>query len=117
MDLHGLTPVPAGDGPFVTAPVHTLLIATDTAQAAAPWSGAEPTQIATSGRELAELGTADLQEGPMIDVLVRAATGTAADVQLVPGETESAPQTGAGAVLRHADAPGSGAAGQPAADL
>lgn len=87
------------------AQVQTLLITTDTEQAATLWFGPEPTQIATSGSELVQLGVADPQEGPMIDVLIRAALGTAADVQLVPGETESAPQMGVGAILRYADAP------------
>ena len=39
----------------------------------------------------------------MIDVLIRAALGTAADVQLVPHELATAPQGGVGAVLRYAD--------------
>ena len=48
----------------------------------------------------------------MVDVLIRAAIGTAADVQLVPGEMASAPDMGVGAVLRYADSLGTTAAQQ-----
>ncbi|MCW2776670.1 MAG: hypothetical protein JWN17_395 [Frankiales bacterium] len=94
------------------AQVETLLITTDTEQGATLWFGPDPTQLATSGRELVELGVADPQEGPMIDVLIRAALGTAADVQLVPGEMPTAPAMGIGATLRYADSVGTAAAAQ-----
>jgi hypothetical protein len=42
--------------------------------------------------------------GPIVDVLLRAAIGTGADVQLVAHELDQAPHGGAGALLRYADA-------------
>ena len=89
------------------AQVETLLITTDTEQDATLWFGPEPTQVAATAGELTDLGVASPQEGPLVDVLLRAAIGTGADVQLVPGELETAPQMGLGATLRYADsAPG-----------
>jgi hypothetical protein len=93
------------------AQVQTLLLTTDTPQGTL-WFGPEPTDIAGTGRELTELGVADPQEGPLVDVLIRAAVGTGADVQLVPGEMAQAPDMGLGAVLRYADSLGTNAAAQ-----
>lgn len=86
------------------AQVQTLLVTTDAAAYSTLFFGPEPTQLATRAAELAALGVDDPQEGPMIDVLIRAALGTAADVQLVPHELATAPAGGVGAVLRYADA-------------
>ncbi len=100
------------------AQVETLLVATDAPGYSTLFFGPEPTQLGTSAADLSALGVDDPQEGPMIDVLVRAALGTAADVQLVPHEMTTAPQGGVGAVLRYADAPastGSEATGSEAA--
>ncbi|MDP9436503.1 MAG: hypothetical protein M3P93_15450 [Actinomycetota bacterium] len=94
------------------AQVETLLITTDTEEHGTLWFGPEPSVIATTGRELIELGVEDPKEGPLVDVLIRAAVGTGAGVQLVPGEMEQAPQAGVGAVLRYADSLGSEAAAQ-----
>lgn len=94
------------------AQVETLLITTDTEQGATLFFGPEPTQLGTTAQELADLGVTSPQEGPMVDVLIRAAIGTSADVQLVPGEMETAPAMGVGAVLRYADSIGTNAAGQ-----
>ncbi len=78
------------------------------AQASLPTStllfGPDPTQLGFTPEDLGALGVDDPQEGPVVDVLVRAALGTAADVQVVPHEMPSAPQAGVGAVLRYADA-------------
>ncbi len=65
--------------------------------------GPDPTAIGTRREELAALGVDDPQEGPLVDVLIRAALGTAADVQVVPAELDTAPDGGVGAVLRYAD--------------
>jgi hypothetical protein len=93
------------------AQVETLLITTDTPHGTL-WFGPEPTDIATTDRELTELGVTDPKEGPLVDVLLRAAVGTGADVQLVPGEMPQSPDMGLGAVLRYADSLGSSAAAQ-----
>jgi stalled ribosome rescue protein Dom34 len=52
---------------------------------------------------VAALGVDDPQEGPAVDVLVRAAVATGAQVHVVPHEPSTAPQGGVGAVLRYAD--------------
>lgn len=94
------------------AQVETLLVTTDTEAGATLWFGPEPTQVAATGRELVELGVADPKEGPLLDVLLRAALGTGADVQLVPGEMPTAPDMGLGATLRYADSTGTAAGSQ-----
>ena len=48
----------------------------------------------------------------MIDVLIRAALGTGAQVQLVPHELATAPRGGVGATLRYADPVGTVSAAQ-----
>jgi peptide subunit release factor 1 (eRF1) len=98
------------------AQVETLLLTTDAAAYSTLLFGPEPTQIGTTVDELSTLGVDDPQEGPMIDVLIRAALGTAAQVQLVPDELATAPRGGVGAVLRYADSVGTAAAGQTSTD-
>ncbi len=94
------------------AQVETLLVTTGAPEGAPLFYGPDPTSLATRASELSDLGVAEPQEGPMIDVLIRAALGTAADVQLVPHELGTAPQGGVGAVLRYADALGTAAEAQ-----
>jgi phosphoglycolate phosphatase-like HAD superfamily hydrolase len=94
------------------AQVETLLVTTDTEPGATLWFGPEPTQVAATGRELTELGVDSPKEGPLLDVLLRAAVGTGADVQLVPGEMPTAPDMGIGATLRYADSIGTTAGSQ-----
>ena len=115
--------LPAAVEALRKAQVQTLLVTTAVASGApdpdAPEQGAaahaslptptllfgpDPTQLGLTREDLAALGVDDPQEGPVVDVLVRAALGTAADVQVVPHEMPSAPQAGVGAVLRYADA-------------
>jgi len=86
------------------AQVETLLVTTDAPGYSMLLFGPEPAMVATRAEELVALGVQDPQEGPMVDVLIRAAIGTAADVQLVPHELSTAPRGGVGAVLRYADA-------------
>jgi hypothetical protein len=66
------------------------------------WFGPEPTMLATSRQALDALGVDDLREGPLVDVLLRAALGTSAEVRLVPPAADGAPTEGVGAVLRWA---------------
>ena len=93
-------------GALRKAQVETLLVATDAPGYSTLFFGPEPTHLATAVADLTALGIDDPQEGPMIDVLLRAALGTAAGVQLVPHELATAPRGGVGAVLRYADAAG-----------
>ena len=48
------------------------------------WFGAEPVPVATSRQALTDLGGTEPQEGPAVDVLVRAALGTGAGLRVVP---------------------------------
>ncbi len=89
------------------AQVETLLVTTDAAAYSTLFFGPDPTQLGTRREDLAALGVDDPQEGPMLDVLLRAALGTAADVQVVPHEMPTAPDGGVGALLRYADSLGS----------
>lgn len=86
------------------AQVQTLLVATDAPDYSSLFYGHEAGQLGTTEQELRDLGVEDPLEGPMVDVLLRAALGSGADVQLVPHEMGTAPQGGVGALLRYADA-------------
>jgi hypothetical protein len=99
-------------GALRKAQVQTLLITTDAAAYSTLFFGPDPSMVATRAEDLTALGVDNPQEGPMLDVLIRAALGTAADVQLVPHELATAPTGGVGAVLRYADSLGSTAADQ-----
>lgn len=88
------------------AQVATLLLTTDPDQHSTLWFGAEPAQLGTSRADVEDLGATTATEGPMIPVLLRAALATGADVQLVPHQSEQAPQSGVGAILRYADSGG-----------
>jgi peptide subunit release factor 1 (eRF1) len=46
--------------------------------------GSDPVPVATSSSALLDLGGDDPQEGPAVDVLIRAALGTGATVRIVP---------------------------------
>jgi hypothetical protein len=66
------------------------------------WYGPEPTMLATSRQALEGLGIDEIEQGPLVDVMLRAALGTSADVRLVPADAEGRPTEGVGAVLRWA---------------
>lgn len=85
------------------AQVQTLLLTTDPDQHSTLWFGDEPTQLGTTADEVTSLGSTKTVEGPMLAVLLRAALGTGAYVQVVPHQSESAPFSGIGALLRYAD--------------
>jgi hypothetical protein len=85
------------------AQVQTLLITTAADQDATLFFGPDPSQLAMTASELVDLGVDAPQSGPAVDVLLRAAVGTGADVEVVPHEMEQSPRGGVGAVLRYAD--------------
>jgi hypothetical protein len=88
------------------AQVESLLVTTELTGADAGrtlFYGSEPTSVGTSREDLAGLGEQTVQEGPAVDVLVRSAVATGAQVHLVPHEPSTAPNGGVGAVLRYAD--------------
>jgi hypothetical protein len=96
-----------GVGPVVSAlqkaQVQTLLVTTDAPQEGVLWFGPEPAQVGNTAEELKAIGVPMPSSGPVVDVLLRAAIGTGADVSLVPHEIEQAPHGGVGALLRYAD--------------
>jgi hypothetical protein len=63
----------------------------------------DPAVIGTTADEVASLGVTGARQGPAVDVLVRAAVATGAQVHLVPHEPSTAPNGGVGAVLRYSD--------------
>jgi len=89
------------------AQVATLLIHDDPDDDRTLWFGDDPSLVALHRNDLD--GVADhVEEGRVADVLVRAATGTGADVVIVPASSGTGiPNEGCGAILRYADA-GSG---------
>ena len=86
------------------AQVQTLLVTTDVDPAATLWFGPEPTMLGLTRDEVVGLGADKPTQGPLVEVLLRAAAATGADVQLVPHQPEQAPRGGVGAILRYADA-------------
>jgi hypothetical protein len=74
------------------------------------WSD-EPTVLGLSADEVTGLGAGRAEPGPAVDVLVRAAVATGAQVFVVPHEPDTAPNGGVGAVLRYADDDGAAARG------
>ncbi|HWG93051.1 MAG TPA: Vms1/Ankzf1 family peptidyl-tRNA hydrolase [Mycobacteriales bacterium] len=89
------------------AQVESLLLTTELTRAGQDgpvlfWSE-EPTVLGLTADEVTGLGAASASEGPAVDVLVRAAVATGAQVFVVPHEPATAPNGGVGAVLRYAD--------------
>jgi hypothetical protein len=88
------------------AQVQSLLLTTEltgTADGPTLFYAAEPTVLGLTADEVTGLGAQQAHEGPAVDVLVRAAVATGAQVHLVPHEPTTAPNGGVGAVLRYAD--------------
>ena len=85
------------------AQVATLILTTDADTHSTLWFGEQPSQLGTSRADVEALGATAATEGPLVGVLLRAALATGADVQLVPHQSEQAPQSGLGALLRYAD--------------
>ncbi|HEV2895568.1 MAG TPA: hypothetical protein VG411_17600, partial [Actinomycetota bacterium] len=66
------------------------------------WFGPAPTDVAADQGTLADLGVAEPVEGRLVDVAVRAALGTGADVRVLDPGDEAGPAEGVGALLRFA---------------
>jgi hypothetical protein len=101
----------AADGPAETvaalrmAQVGTLLLSDLLHEDDAAYFGPEPTHLALNPEELRDMGVGDPRRGSLVDVLVRAALGTDAQIRLVPGDTEDSPKEGVGALLRYSNEP------------
>jgi hypothetical protein len=85
------------------AQVQTLVLTTDADTHSTLWFGEDPSQLGTSRADVEALGATSPTEGPLLGVLLRAALATGADVQVVPHQSEQAPQSGLGALLRYTD--------------
>lgn len=100
----------AADGPEATvaalrmAQVETLLVGDSVDEERGAFFGPDPTLLALVRQELVDLGVGEPQTAPMVDVLLRAVVGTAADVRRVPDDNGVTPALGVGALLRFATA-------------
>jgi hypothetical protein len=80
----------AVDGPEETvealqkANVHTLLVHDDPADGRTAWFGADPTHLALDEATVRAMGAEHPHPGRLIDVCLRAAYGTSAEVRVVP---------------------------------
>jgi phosphoglycolate phosphatase-like HAD superfamily hydrolase len=95
--------VPAVVDALRKAQVQTLLVTTAADQSAQLFFGEDPSQLGLTRDEVTALGATTVEQGPLVSVLLRAALATGADVQLVPHQSEQAPEGGVGAILRYAD--------------
>lgn len=82
--------------------VQTLLLTTDPDEHSTLWFGEQPLTLGTSREDVITLGAREPAQGPLLAVLLRAALATGADVQVVPHQSEQAPFSGLGALLRYA---------------
>jgi hypothetical protein len=84
------------------AQVGTLILTDTRSPGRTAWFGPDPTHLALTEHELRDLGVETPLEGPLDEILVRAALGTGADVKVVAGGVEQAPADGVGGILRYA---------------
>lgn len=87
------------------AQVGTLLLSDLLHEDDPAYFGPDPTHLALDPAELRDLGVGDPRRACLVDVLLRAALGTDAQIRLVPGDTEDSPQEGVGALLRYSNEP------------
>ncbi len=83
------------------AQVGTLLLTEAMKEELAVYYGPEAVQLALSADELSAMGAERSERGELVDVLVRAALATGADVRILPPDTENSPSEGVGALLRY----------------
>ena len=78
--------------------VEVLLVHADPDDQRTAWFGADPVPVSLDPGELKDLGVDSPTEGPLVDVLIRAAAGTGATVRMIP---HAGPvQDNTGAILR-----------------
>ena len=84
------------------AQVDTLLVNPDSVSGSAWFALSDLTQSALKRSSLADMGLDDVEEAPLVDVLVRGALGTGAGVRIVPSlGDEQLPSEGVGGILRY----------------
>lgn len=81
--------------------VETLLVHDDPADERTAWFWSEAGQVAASATGLAGGDEAAATEGRLVDVALRGAFATGADVRIVPRHGRGAPEDGIGAMLRY----------------
>ena len=97
----------AADGPADTlaalskSQVEVLLVHADPDDGRTAWFGRDAIPVAERATDLTDLGVPDAQNGPLVDVAVRAALGTGAGIRMIPGA--GGPTGGIGAILRWRD--------------
>jgi len=97
----------AADGPTDTltalskSQVEVLLVHADPDDTRTAWFGREAIPVAERSTDLTDLAVADAQDGPLVDVALRAALGTGAGIRIIPGA--GGPTGGIGAILRWRD--------------
>lgn len=87
------------------AQVGTLLLSDLLHEEDPAYFGPDPSHLALEPEALRDLGVGDPRRASLIDVLLRAAIGTDAQIRLVPGDTEDSPKEGVGALLRYSNEP------------
>jgi hypothetical protein len=97
----------AADGPADTlaalskSQVEVLLVHADPDDTRTAWFGREAIPVAERSTDLTDLDVPDAQDGPLVDVALRAALGTGAGIRMIPGA--GGPDDGIGAILRWRD--------------
>jgi hypothetical protein len=97
----------AADGPADTlaslskSQVEVLLVHADPDDSRTAWFGRDAIPVAERATDLTDLGIPDAQDGPLVDIAVRAALGTGAGIRMIPGA--GGPTGGIGAILRWRD--------------
>jgi peptide subunit release factor 1 (eRF1) len=82
--------------------VETLLLSSGSGAGPAWFSASDLTQVASTKATLTGVGLDDLQETPLVDVLLRAALGTGAGIRILPAlPQDELPAQGVGAILRY----------------
>ncbi|MGW2310959.1 baeRF2 domain-containing protein [Actinomadura luteofluorescens] len=82
--------------------VDTLLVADDPADRRTAWFGPAPTQVSDRRTSLAETGADPVEHGRLVDVAVRAAVLTGAEVRVLEPGAPDLPAQGIGALCRYA---------------
>lgn len=83
------------------ARVATLLVHDDPDDERTAWFGEDPVPIGLGADELKGFGLDTVEKGRLVDCLIRAATGTGAEVRIVPSTGPNGPSDGVGAILRY----------------
>ena len=90
-------------GALQRAQVETLLVRDDPTDERSLWFGPEGVHLAMAPEPLSELGVKAIQEGRLVDVLIRAALSTGSEIRILPTTAANGPTDNVGAILRWTD--------------